>query len=92
MQLNLDFTTRQNSAENQSLYDGNKHKFGRHCQLIYDYLMQGNHATRAELEQRFGIGDARARIRDLRNGGINIQDYKQTVNNSTFKIYYIQQP
>lgn len=37
------------------------------------------------------IGDPRARIRDLRNGGIRIED-KLVGKGKKFKIYFIQQP
>lgn len=91
MQLNLDFNTPQNSAENQQLYGGNKHSFGEQCRKIYEHLMQGNRCTGRELERELDIGDARARIRDLRKGGIRIDDVKKTVNRSTYKIYFIEQ-
>lgn len=91
MQLNLDFNTPQNSAENQQLYDGNKHSFGEQCRKIYEHLMKGNRCTGRELERELDIGDARARIRDLRKGGIRIDDVKKTVNRSTYKIYFIEQ-
>jgi len=90
MQLHLDFNTRQNSRENQALYDNNKPTFGAQCQRIYDWLMTGKTLTRKEAEDFLDVGDARARIRDLRNAGVNVDDKIAGNGNRKYKIYFIK--
>ena len=92
MQLPIDFNTRQNTPENQARYDDNKKDFGRQCTLIYDYLKSGHSLTVYEAMTMFAIGDPRARIRDLRNGGVKILDRETANGRGRFKTYYIPQP
>ncbi len=89
MQTAFNFNTRQNSKENQEIYDHNKVTFGAQCQRIYDWLMTGKTLTRKEAEDFLDIGDARARIRDLRFHGINIEDKKAGNGNRQYKVYFI---
>lgn len=90
-QLNLDFNTPQNTADNQALYEYNRPGFGEQCNRIYEYLRTGRTLTVKEAMNLLDIGDPRARIRDLRDGGIRIED-KLVGNGKKFKVYYIQQP
>jgi len=92
MQIKLDFTTRQNTPENQARYEYNKKDFGRQCTQIYEYLKSGRTLTVYEAMTMFAIGDPRARIRDLRNGGVNILDRETSNGRGRFKTYYIPQP
>lgn len=90
MQIPLNFEVKQNSKENQKIYDHNKVAFGDHCQRIYDWLITGKTLTRKEAENLLDVGDARARIRDLRNHGVNIEDKKGGNGRSRYKIYFIE--
>ncbi len=90
MQIPLNFEVKQNSKENQKIYDHNKVTFGDQCQRIYDWLITGKTLTRKEAENLLDVGDARARIRDLRNHGVNIEDKKGGNGRSRYKIYFIE--
>lgn len=66
MQLDFEFNTPQNTAENQALYDSIKYRFGSQCRKILDALKTGRRMTVKQMSNEFNIGDPRARIRDLR--------------------------
>ncbi len=89
-QLSLTFNTRQNTPDNQRIYDANKKGFSRQCQLIYDLLMTGRTVTVREMMNLLDIGDPRARIRDLRDAGVQVLDKEISNGNGKYKSYYIQ--
>jgi hypothetical protein len=86
MQLNIDFNTRQNTAENQQQYDAIKHRFGAQCQRLYDHLLSGKSITVKDAMNSLDIGDPRARIRDLIENGIHI---KKRLLKGRCKEYYL---
>lgn len=85
MQLNIDFNTRQNTAENQQQYDAIKHRFGAQCQRLYEWLSSGKSITVKEAMNELNIGDPRARIRDLRE----VIEIKDRLIEGRVKQYYI---
>lgn len=84
-QLHIDFP-KQNTPANQVILDDNKQVFNRQCQLVYDLLKSGKVLTTTEALQH-GIGDLRARCRDLLNAGIPIK--KRLIENR-YKQYFIE--
>lgn len=81
---------KQNSIENQEIYDSNKRKFGEQCRKIYQWLLSGKTLTNKEAMNLLDIGDPRARIRDLREGGIPVLDRIKANGRSKFKVYYME--
>ena len=69
LQQELDFipiltTQRMNSAESQHHHDVNIDAFSNQCKLVYSLLCEGKSLTTTDALEH-GIGDLRARIRDL---------------------------
>jgi hypothetical protein len=85
MQLNIDFNTRQNTAENQEQYGAIKHRFGAQCQRLYEWLRSGKSITVKEAMNELNIGDPRARIRDLRE----VMEIKDRLTQGRVKEYFI---
>jgi aminoglycoside N3'-acetyltransferase len=85
MQLPIDFNTPQNTAENQMQYDEIKHRFGAQCQRLYEWLRSGKSITVKEAMNELNIGDARARIRDLRE----VMEIKDRLTQGRVKEYFI---
>ena len=81
---------KQNSIDNQEIFDSNKKKLGEQCRKIYEWLKSGKTLTNKEAMNLLNIGDPRARIRDLREGGIPILDRKRANGRSMFKVYYME--
>lgn len=67
-QLHIDFTQvihrRENTAENQAHFECNAERFSEQCKKVYELMMQGIRLTTTEA-LKYGIGDLRARVRDL---------------------------
>lgn len=84
MQLQIEWTP-QNTQENQVILDLNKSRFNNQCRKVYLLLMAGHHLTTTEA-LKFGIGDLRARVRDLIKAGIPVQ--KRLIENR-YKEYYL---
>ena len=83
-QLSIDFS-RQNNAENQAILDRNKDRFTGQCHLVYSLLLSGKRLTTATA-LAYGIGDLRARIRDLKKAGVPVQ--KKLIE-GRYKEYYL---
>ena len=71
MQLSIDFA-KQNSPDNQAILDANADLFKGQCLTVYRLLKDGFVLTTSEA-LRFGIGDLRARARDLIKAGVPVQ-------------------
>lgn len=84
MQLAIDFQ-KQNTPENQVILDLNKSRFNNQCTKVYLLLIAGHHLTTTEA-LKFGIGDLRARIRDLIKAGVPVQ--KRLIENR-YKEFYL---
>lgn len=84
MQLSITFDP-QNSPENQHILDLNKSHLSNQCQVVYLALLSGERLT-TFTAMRYGIGDLRARIRDLIKAGIPVQ--KRLIENR-YKEYYL---
>lgn len=83
-QLTIDFVP-QNSPANQVILDDNKVRFSRQCKLILTMLEAGcSLTTTAALT--LGIGDLRARIRDLIKAGVPV---KKRLIEKRYKEYYL---
>lgn len=54
----------ENTPANQSMLDANRDHFSNQCRKVFDLLMRGEALTSINA-QGFGIGDIRARVRDL---------------------------
>lgn len=80
----------QNTVENQELFDHNKRQFGDQCRKIYQWLKSGKTLTNKEAMNLLDIGDPRARIRDLRAGGIPILDRLKGDGRSKYKVYFME--
>lgn len=84
MQLSIDFT-RQNTPANQAILDSNRGHLSRQCILILTMLESGCSLT-TTTALTLGIGDLRARIRDLIKAGIPVQ--KRLIENR-YKEYFL---
>lgn len=94
-QLHLDFTRldhgKENNAQSERHYEANLDRFTSHCRNILERLLKGERLTTAR-QMEYGTGDLRARIRDLRNAGIPVQDdfiKTEDGKRTRFKYYYL---
>lgn len=99
-QTSIDFTaTRhntydhgaENNAQSERHYEANLDRFNNHCRKILERLLRGERLTTAR-QMEYGTGDLRARVRDLRNAGIPVQDDFVTTEDgkrTRFKYYYL---
>ncbi len=71
-QLRFPVYRKQNNAGSQTILDNNILHLSKQCQLVHDGLCQGIHWT-TTLALKYGIGDLRARIRDLIKAGVPVQ-------------------
>lgn len=86
-QSSIDFVqTRQNSRENEAILEMNLPKIKTQCDTIYQAMLRGEKLTTTSALLRYGIGDLRARIRDLVKSGIPI---KKEIQKGGYKIYSI---
>lgn len=76
---------KENNHESQSILDENKKHFSNQCEKVYQLLKEGKILT-TTIALQYGIGDLRARIRDLIKSGIPVQ--KKLLKNR-FKEYYL---
>jgi hypothetical protein len=84
-QLHIDFP-KQNTIANQVILDNNKQVFNRQCQLLLTMLEAGCVMT-TSAGLSVGIGDIRARVRDLIKAGIPVQ--KRLIK-GRYKEYFIE--
>lgn len=84
MQLSIDFS-RQNTPANQAILDDNKDRLTGQCKLVYQLLKAGTPLTTTKA-LAYGIGDLRARIRDLIKAGVPVQ--KRLIE-GRYKEYYL---
>jgi hypothetical protein len=87
-QTEMDFTIHavENNPESQMVLDANRPLFKNQCKKVYEALCRGERLTTASALINYQIGDLRARIRDIRNSGINVQD---TYIDGRFKSYFL---
>ena len=85
MQLEITFTP-QNSAANQAILDRNKGHLNKQCQVVYDAMLRGEILTTSSALIKYGIGDLRARCRDLIKAGIPVQ---KRIIEGRYKEYYL---
>jgi hypothetical protein len=84
-QLIFDYT-RQNTKENQSIFDCNKEHFSNQCRIVLEALLKGERLTTTSALLNHGIGDLRARVRDLIKAGIEV---KKELKEGRYKEYYL---
>lgn len=87
-QLPIDFTVhlRENNPESQSVLDANRPLFNKQCKTVYEALLRGERLTTGEALIKYKIGDLRARIRDIRDAGVKVEDVYV---DGRFKQYFI---
>ena len=75
-QAEIDFTihARENNPESQMILDANRPLFSNQCKKVYEALLRGEKLTTGIALLNYQIGDLRARIRDIRNSGIDVKD------------------
>ncbi len=83
-QLSITFPP-QNSPANQAILDCNRARYSRQCRLVLTMLESGCSLT-TTTALTLGIGDLRARIRDLIKAGIPVQ--KRLIEGG-YKEYYL---
>ena len=82
MQTTLDFTHVETTAQ----YANNYKRLRRQARMILEWLQQGQRITVKDAAMR-DVGDLRARIRDIRNAGIEVKD--RELDPSGRKEYYL---
>lgn len=76
----------ENLPENQAILEDNRPRLSRQCQKVYDLLRAGMALTTTKALE-YGIGDLRARVRDLiKFNGI---DVKKRLIEGRYKEYYL---
>lgn len=70
IQHEIDFSElqhRENNPGSQAHFEENKEHFSNQCRLVYEALLRGERLTTAKALLRYGIGDLRRRIKDLKD-------------------------
>lgn len=57
----------ENNIESQEHFDKNKKEFSNQCRIVYEALKNGERLTTTSALLRYGIGDLRRRIKDLKD-------------------------
>jgi hypothetical protein len=57
----------ENNLESQEHFDRNKKEFSNQCRIVYEALKKGERLTTTSALLRYGIGDLRRRIKDLKD-------------------------
>ena len=57
----------ENNLESQEHFDNNRDKFSNQCKIVYDALMSGERLTTTTALLKYGVGDLRRRIKDLKD-------------------------
>ncbi len=78
---------KENNAESQSIFEVNKDRFSRQCQIVYDALMRGERLTTTIALVEYEVGDLRRRIKDLKDMW-NIPIQSELIKGK-YKEYYI---
>lgn len=77
-QLEIDWTnvvhTKENNKYSQEILESRYEDFSDQCKTIYDLFKSGKKLTVKEAMNKHDIGDLRARVRDLRNAGVDVKD------------------
>ena len=86
MQTAINFHV-ENNSESQSIFNANTEHFSNQCRVVYEALKRGEKLTTSDALIKYGIGDLRRRVKDLRdNYGIPV---KSELLDSRFKKYYL---
>ena len=86
MQLLLDYNRVENNPESQKILRDNVKHFSRQCIVLKEAFERGEVLTVAD-GFKYGIGDLRARVRDLRKAGIQVKD---ELIDGRYKKYFIK--
>ena len=85
MQLVFDYTRKENNSESTQILRDNVKHFSRQCIVLKEAFERGEVLTVAD-GFKYGIGDLRARVRDLRKAGVEVKDI---LIEKRFKKYYL---
>lgn len=80
MQMQIDISRKQNSKENQEIFEESKTRLTKQCAIVWGVMCQGKVLTTAQASagvwyqgEKYIIGDLRARVRDLITHGLPVQ-------------------
>jgi len=73
MQLNLDYNRVENNPASTKILRDNVKHFSRQCEILLEAFRRGEVLTVGD-GFKYGIGDLRARVRDLRKAGVDVKD------------------
>lgn len=86
MQTQINFHI-ENNQESQAIFNGNIEHFSKQCRIVYEAMKRGERLTTTDALIKYGIGDLRRRIKDLRD---NYKiDVKSELQENRFKTYYL---
>lgn len=87
-QKKFDFNvlTPQNNRESENILLANEKHLSNQCRILYEALRRGERLTTGEALLKYRIGDLRRRIKDLRDGGIQVRD---RLLENRFKEYFL---
>ena len=57
----------ENKVENQEHFNANQPKFSNQCKIVHDAFLRGEKLTTAKALIKYGIGDLRRRVKDLKD-------------------------
>lgn len=91
MQFEIDFTavvhTKENNSFSEAILFDQYERLSNQCRIVYDLLKAGYRLTVKSAMVDHGIGDLRARVRDLRR--FNNVDVKDELLKGGFKEYFL---
>ena len=95
MQKEIDFNKPiihyENNVESQEHFESNERHFNKQCLITYKAMLQGVKLTTASALLKYGIGDLRRRVKDLKDDhGIDVKSKWIRKNGSRYKEYFLE--
>jgi hypothetical protein len=88
MQIEIDFTHPHNNRESELMFDENIEHFENQCKKVLRALKRGEKLTTTIALLKYGIGDLRRRIKDLKDT-YHVDVKADFINGTRFKEYYL---
>lgn len=72
--IKFDVLTNQNSKSNEEILLISAPRLSHNCQVLYEAFLRGEKLTGKDIVIKYGMTEYRARIRDLREAGLKLQE------------------
>ncbi len=74
IEFNFSVLVPQNNKTSEDILVANEKHLSKQCKILFEALKRGERLTTTDGLLKYGIGDLRRRIKDLRDNGIQVRD------------------